>query len=170
MGWRAGRITHIGCLLLALQLPAFAAIERLDDSASPRARVPAISSARDEAGRSAAADRTPGIIRMRFGAVEYRLATARYLGRRARIFYAIPAQIRGLTSPAGLSVEWRGLGALASGTARPGDRTPVWTGVIRDAWLNEAIDLTLQLDPRYLRAAGLSEFGLESYFEIEVLP
>jgi len=106
----------------------------------------------------------------KYGRVDYRLSTGRYSGRQARIYFVVPALIAGLRSPAGLRVEWRGNGLFASGAARPGERTLVWSGVVKGPWIAEGLDLTLQLDLRELRQPDNPSFGFESYFEIEVIP
>lgn len=148
--------------LLGLALPAGAAVARLDDSTSPRAQVNAdFRNAQPIDGTS---------FNLPFGRIEYRLATAPYVGRRARIFYVIPAGVPGLRSPAGLQVQWRGNGAFASGSGRPGDRVPVWSGTVATAWMTETFELTLRIDPRELRLPSGASLSFESIFEIETLP
>jgi len=78
--------------------------------------------------------------------------------------------VPGLRSPAGLQVSWRTNGLFAAGSGRPGDRVPVWSGQVRDAWLNEALDLTWQVDVREVRLSRGMPLGFEAYFEIETLP
>jgi hypothetical protein len=149
-------------LLLGLALPASALIARLDDSTSPRAQVSTdFRNAQPIDGTS---------FNLPLGRIEYRLATSPYIGRRARIFYVIPAGIAGLRSPAGLQVQWRGNGALASGIGRPGERVPVWNGTVAAAWMIESFDLTLRIDPRELRLPSGASLNFESIFEIETLP
>jgi hypothetical protein len=147
-------------------LPAWAVVERLDDSASPRPQV----NASLDGGIAAPGAPVSPIVRVAFGRVEYRLATARYAGRQARIYYVIPPTVNGLRSPSGLVVNWLSAGAFASGRGRPGDRVPVWTGVVREAWMLPAFDLSWQLDLRELRLARGMPLGFEAYFEIETLP
>ena len=154
-------------VLLAVPGPAAALVERLDDSASPSAQV----RAQDDNSPVT----TPGasvapFVRIDFGRVHYRLATARYVGRQARIYYVLPMAVPGLRSPAGLQVSWRTNGLFAAGSGRPGDRVPVWSGQVRDAWLNEALDLTWQVDVREVRLSRGMPLGFEAYFEIETLP
>jgi hypothetical protein len=140
----------------------WAQVARLDDSASPRAHVRSdFSQARGMDGR---------MVVQPLGRIEYRLATAPFLGRRARILYVIPALIPGLRSPAGMQVSWQGGGAFSSGSGRPGDRVPVWSGVVPSAWMTETLDLTLRIDPYELRLPSGSALSFESYFEIETLP
>lgn len=153
-----------------------AQMTRLDDSASPRGRVVARWEAGDDAasgpprraGNAAAASPFASV---RFDGVEYRLATAAYVGRRARIFYVVPSNIPGLRSPAGLRVEWRGSGQFAPGSAAPGDRVPVWAGVVPGAWMGDRFDLRMRFDLReILPLSSASALEFESYFEIEVMP
>lgn len=158
-------------LLAAVALAALPALgfERLDDSASPRARVQPRSVLSDE-GRPLAESRQPTRAIVQVGRIDYKLATTRYAGRRARIYYALPAAIPGLRSPAGLRVEWRGDGLFADGNARPGERRLVWTGVVPGAWMTGALDLSYQVELRELQLQRDGQFGFEPYFEIEVLP
>lgn len=148
--------------------PAFALVERLDDSSSPRAQV----SASLDQGPAALLPGAPvsPIVRVPFGRVEYRLATARHVGRQARIYYVIPAAVGGLRSPAGLQVHWRGSGLFSAGQGRPGDRVPVWSGLVREAWMQESLDLNWEVDLRELHLMRGMPLGFEAYFEIETSP
>ena len=151
----------LGALLaLALAAAAHGQAQRLDDSASPRALVQV------DLARALPVDAQT--LRAPIGRIEYRLATAAYQGRRARIFYVVPPQVQGLRSPADLRVEWRGSGLFASGSARPGMRVPVWTGEVRGPWMSESLELDFVLGVRGL--LGGVPLSLESFFEIEVLP
>ncbi|MBC5785115.1 hypothetical protein H8N03_19365 [Ramlibacter sp. USB13] len=162
-------IPRAACLLLALAAATSApAAERLDDSASPRSRVTPRVVLTDE-GRPLVASRNPTRAIVQVRQVDYRLSTARYAGRQARIYYVIPAFIPGLRSPAGLRVEWRG-SLFASGTARPGERTLVWSGVVPGPWINERMDLNFQLELREVQPSADARFEFEPFFEIEVSP
>lgn len=166
----AARTTTAAALLAGMAAapgPAMALVERLDDSASPSAQVRA---QEDNTPITAPGPATSPIVRIDFGRVHYRLATARYVGRQARIYYVLPMGIPGLRSPAGLQVSWRTNGLFSSGSGRPGDRVPVWTGQVRDAWMTEALDLTWQVDSREVRLSRGMPLGFEAYFEIETLP
>lgn len=160
-------VTLLGLSLCATQVHA--AVERLDDSASPRATVQAQLDLNPLAGQTGAAPQSP-VANIRFGRIEYRLSTASYIGRAARIYYVIPALIPGLTSPAAMQVQWRAQGVFASGQGRPGDRVLVWSGQVREPWMGDAFDLDVQLDLRQLRLARGANLGFESYFEIETNP
>lgn len=156
-------------LLGMLVMPVLAQAERLDDSASPRSRVEAPLILANTGGLlQDNPDATQAI--MKFGRVDYRLATAPYVGKQARIYYVLPASIHGLLAPDGVRLEWRGNGVFADGTAHPGDRVPVWSGRIDDVWMNEGLDLTMYVDLTAIRLSQGESFGFESWFEIEVLP
>ncbi|HEX7867458.1 MAG TPA: hypothetical protein VF555_21040 [Variovorax sp.] len=146
----------------ALVAPAWAMVARLDDSASPRAQV------RSDFSNAMGMD--GNMLVLPLGRIEYRLSMAPHVGRRARIFYVIPPNVAGLRSPAGMQVQWRGNGAFASGSGRPGDRVQVWNGVVQAPWMNETFELTLRIDPRELRMPAGSALSFESFFEIETLP
>jgi hypothetical protein len=167
----AGKLSWRGALATAAWGAACAcgAAERLDDSTSPRARV-AAQVVLSEAGRPLADTLDATSATVRFGRIDYRLATARYVGKVARIYYVIPAAIQGLRSPAGLRVEWKGYGQLASGAARPGERQLVWSGIVREPSMAVSLDLGYQVDLRQLHLPRSGNLSFESYFEIEASP
>lgn len=145
-----------------LFVPAGAMVTRLDDSASPRAQV--------SIDFRQAQPVDANTLALPLGRVEYRLATAPHIGRRARIFYVVPFGIAGLRSPSGLQVVWRAQGTFADGAARPGERVPVWNGVVQTPWMSETLELQLRIDPRLLNLGRGGALSFESYFEIETLP
>lgn len=154
--------------LLALCGNGTAQAQRLDDSASPRQMIQA-PTVLSERGLNLAQDESARFAVLSFGRIEYRLATAAYKGRRARIDLVIPATVRGLLAPDGLHLRWRGGRLFADGEGRGGERVPVWTGVIAGAWMIDTLELTGRLELRKLDLRDTS-FGFESYFQIEVLP
>lgn len=156
-------------MLFGLPLLSHALTERLDDSASPRSRVESQTVLGDQ-GRLITGPTQPTMITLKFGRINYKLATAKFMGKQARIYYVVPPAIAGLRSPAGLKVEWRGNGIFSNGQARPGERNLVWTGTIRDAWMVEGLDVSMLVDLREIRLPPGATFGFESYFEIETLP
>jgi hypothetical protein len=141
--------------------------QRLDDTTSPRAQVQPLR-VLSEQGRPLAETLNPRFAILEFGRIDYRLATAAYLGRPARIYFVLPDAVPGLRSPAGLRIQWRGLGGFASGMGRPGERVLVWSGVVREPWLQESIELTWQLDLTQVDLRH-GQFGLQAYFEIETV-
>lgn len=146
----------------SLALPAQALPERLDDSSSPRSQVSApLQWAAGTGDTSLATARTR---------IEYRLATARYTGKSARVYFVIPALVPGVVNPSALQLEWRGQGLLGQGRARLGERVLVWTGTVPGPWLTDTLDITLQLDPSGMRLPAGMPLRFEPYFEIEVFP
>lgn len=143
---------------------------RLDDSLSPRPQVvaPQVLSEQGRPLDDMLGDAVPQYGISRFGRVEYRLATAPYVGKRARIFYVVPAPVQGLRSPAGLRMSWRGSGLFADGSARGGERRLVWSGVVRDPVMRESLDLTMEVRLSELMLRPQGGLSVESYFEIEV--
>jgi len=162
-------------LVMAILLgasPVKAHVERLDDSSSPRSQVaspPMLS----EQGRPLS-EFFPGPQPLyglvRFGRIDYKLATGKFIGKAARIYYVIPAVINGLRSPAGLHIEWRGTGLFSSGAGRPGSRSLVWSGTVKGSFISEGLDLTMKLDLRELQLRTGQGLSFESYFEIETTP
>ena len=165
-----------GLALFLVAAPSASAVERLDDSGSRQyAVVPqrtVLTSAHasgvafgDGLGASQATGAT-----LTFGRINYRLATAKYIGKRARIYLVIPQATNVVTTPAALKLEWRGTRAFASGAGHPGDRVLVWQGVVASAWIDEDVELTLHVDLRHLQNSARTTAGFESYFEIEASP
>jgi hypothetical protein len=148
-------------------------IERLDDSASSQRRVSpqrvAFTPVRSPLDGFDAPNPTHATVQ--FGRVNYRLNTARYVGKKARIFWVIPSASHLVNSPAALRVEWRGGRMIANGSGHAGERIAVWQGVVTRNVISEDIELSMQIDLRRLQT-GAARMGaaFESYFEIEVLP
>ena len=165
------RFIFCSCLIALAGLPSlsFAVTERIDDSASPRSRVGS-QSAWNQQGQLLSPTSTETAVVLKFGRVNYKLSTAKYVGIQARIYYVIPTSINGLKSAAALKIQWQGNGLFSGGFARPGDRILVWSGLVRDAWITEALDLTMHLDLREIRLPAGQAFGFEAYFEIETMP
>jgi hypothetical protein len=164
--------TVLGVAFALLALTSLARAERLDDSASPRSQVTSPPMVSEQGYPLDQFQPGPqslvGVVK--FGRVDYKLATGKFVGKMARIYYVIPAVISGLRSPAGLQVEWRGNGLFANGTARPGERKLVWTGRVQDAFMSEGLDLTMKIDLRELQTRAGQGLAFESFFDIELLP
>jgi hypothetical protein len=151
---------------------ASAAAVRLDDSLSPRPVV-AAPQVLSEHGRpldDMLGSSRPQYGISRFGRVEYWLATAPYVGKRARIYFVVPALVPGLRTPAALRMSWRGSGLFADGSARGGERRLVWSGQVRDKVMRESLDLTMEVKLSELMPQAPRALSVESYFEIEVAP
>jgi hypothetical protein len=161
-------VFSLWCALVCL--PTFAATERLNDSSSPRNRVTS-SLMMSEQGlpldqNALAPSAKVGIVK--FSRIEYKLATAKFIGKQARIYYVVPPLISGLRTPSGLRVDWRGGNVFANGSAQPGERFLVWTGVVRNTYMIDGLDLTMRIDLRELQTRNGAGLAFESYFEIEV--
>jgi hypothetical protein len=158
--------------VMTAPIAAAALTARLDDSLSPRAQVvaPQVVSEHGRPLDDMLAEAAPQFGISKFGRVEYRLATAPYLGKRARIYYVVPTSTTGLRSPGGLRMTWRGNGIFADGSARGGERRLVWSGVVRDAVMRESLDLTMEVKLSELMPRARGGVSVESYFEIEVAP
>lgn len=161
------------CIALTLSTAIVdAAVERLDDSASrqysvspQRTVLTPANALGDSFGAAQATSAT-----LSFGRINYRLATAKYVGKRARIYLVIPQASSIVTTPAALKLEWRGARVFSNGAGHPGERVLVWQGVITGSWLDEDIDLTMHIDLRHLQTSARAAAGIESYFEIEASP
>ena len=160
------------CAALASPGQAAAQAVRLDDSTSPRTQVQSVQVLSEHGRRldAPAPDVAPQYAIVRFGNVDYRLATAPYVGRQARIYYVVPATIPGLRTPTGVKVEWRTRGLFTAGAARGGERRLVWSGVVREAFMTESLELTMQFRLADVIARAGASLSFESYFEIEVTP
>lgn len=165
------RLLFCSCLFALTLLPSlsFAVTERLDDSASPRSRIGS-QSAWNQQGQLLSPTSTETAVVLKFGRVNYKLATAKYVGKHARIYYVIPTSINGLKSAAALKIQWQGNGLFSGGLARPGEHVLVWSGLVRDVWMSEALDLSMHLDLRDVRLPAGQAFGFEAYFEIKTSP
>jgi hypothetical protein len=149
--------------MAATTATAAEATVRLDDSLSPQQRVRA--STRWAYDSSGPLDNEKiNLLISEVRGMEFRLKTAAYVGRQAKIYLKLPLVVRGLRSPAAMKVEWSGRGRFASGSVIPGDRTLVFQGTIRDPVFSEFLDFTIRLDARQIQR-GL-EF--EPIFEIEL--
>ncbi|TXH71364.1 MAG: hypothetical protein E6Q83_03965 [Thiothrix sp.] len=147
-------------------LPVQAETTRLDDSASVRSVVEA-SSVSDEQGVPLADSYDARFMVLKFGSVQYRLATAAYKGQTAKIYYVIPAVIEGLQNPNALTVNWKGNSLFAEGEGHAGDRKLVWSGTVTEDWMQDEVELEMQVELAQLRLREGQRFGFESYFEIE---
>lgn len=152
------------CMAL-LAATGAAAATRLDDSASPRARVDV--NPRWLHTNEGLTD--PALLNAMVAEVrnlEVRLNTAPFVGKRGRIYLSLPAFTVGLQSPSGLRVEWQTRGTLLAGSALPGTRSVVYDGPIAKASLSDFVDFSLFIDARYLQG-GLR---FEPVFDIELAP
>lgn len=144
-------------------------VHRLDSSASPRQKVAALQ-VLNENGRPFAQTPFSREAHAQFGRVEFRLSTAAFVGRRARIDLVLPPSVPGLRRASGLVYHWRGVDGTLSGQVYPGQRLPVWTGTIEQALTTLSIDLGMRLDVTAMGDSTGGQVGVEPVFELAVLP
>lgn len=156
-------------ILLALVLAAPVATAqslRLDDSASPRARFDLQSDWRHEGDELMGSDELNAQV-ARAPGVEIRLNTAALVGKRGRIYLALPHAVPGLGSPQGLRLEWSGRGGLfQSGAVLPGSRTLLYDGPIASPVTRDVLDLSFLFDARH----AVASLRVEPYFEFDPAP
>jgi hypothetical protein len=155
---------HFLVALAVIVAPALAAT-RLDDSASPRARIDITPRWQYEDGELAGKHSLYAMLAEAKN-VEIRLNTSAYVGKRGRIYLVIPEFISGLRSPDAMRVEWRARGVFQSGTVLPGARALLYDGPISKPLTGDTLDFTIQFDSRFM-AGGLR---FDPVFEIDVLP
>jgi hypothetical protein len=142
---------------------------RLDSSASPRQQVAALQ-VLDERGQAFGTNPFARQANAHFGRVEFRLSTAAFIGRRARIDLLLPPQVPGLRNLSGLTYHWRGLDGSLSGQVIPGQRHTLWSGVIEQPFTLLAIELGMRLEIAAMGDWHGGNFGVEPAFELELLP
>jgi hypothetical protein len=152
------------CAALALSIfvPATALAAPLDDSASPRQRIEAKPRWQYD-GEDALSPERIGRMVVDVPNVEFRLNTASWQGKAARIYLTLPPLVPGVKSPEGMRVEWRARQFMQSGTVVPGGRVLVFDGTVERAQTVEFFDFTIQLDTRFTHRG----IRFEPKFEIE---
>lgn len=168
MGTRLAALVLLAFLALAEAAPAKAQ-HRLDSSASPRQQVAALQ-VLDGLGQPFGFNPFAQEVQAHFGRVEFRLATAPFSGRRARISLVLAPQVPGLQRNSGLVYRWRGLDGALSGQVSPGQRQAVWTGVVPAGFTDLAIEPSLRLDLTAMGRWQGGHLGVEPLFELELLP
>jgi hypothetical protein len=159
-------VTRLALLLalLVAAVPAPAAPKRLEDRGSPRSIVNA-EPRWLHAGEGLGPEQLNAMVAT-VPNLEFRLDTAAYVGKRARIYLVLPEFVPGLRAQNGMRVEWTSRGSFLAGSALPGQRTLVYDGLVQRPVLHETLDLSVYLDARYLDR-GLR---FDPTFEIDVVP
>ncbi|MEZ5537019.1 MAG: hypothetical protein R3F02_15530 [Thiolinea sp.] len=163
-----GRLAALVVVLVSSLLTSASAGTRLDDSTSPRSRVE-VARVLSERGQLLENDLYARYAVLRVGQVDYRLAMAAYVGQQVKIYYVIPPHINGLLSPDALKVSWSAGNDIAGGFAHAGDRVLVWSGLSDAAWKLVTLDLTIQVELEKLHQDANTYFGIEPYFEVEIM-
>ena len=150
-------------LVLLLCATSLAAREPLDDSKSPRQRFNLELTWATPADRlDISADEFNRLVGSAAN-VEIRLDTSRYVGRNARIFLALPAQLNGLAGSDGLKLSWNTRGDFLPGHVTPGNNALIFEGPIDDPLLREFFSFTMEIDARQLTG----RVRIEPAYEIE---
>lgn len=98
-------------------------------------------------------------------AVEIRLDTSRFVGKRARIFMSVPGAIAGDNSGGTLELAWQGRGAFESGSMRPGQAVLIFEGALDSPVLTGTFDFAISI-----ASAGTTDsFNFELMYEIEII-
>jgi hypothetical protein len=146
----------IAALLVALSiaLPAAATTYRVDDALTlPHESNQAMK------WRSLAPSRTSGNSIEGTSVITIRLDTSPWINRPGKIYMALPEQ------PIGpVTAEWTTQGRLLPGSLISGNRTLVYSGIIKSNTMEDTIALKITADGRRLVAAQRLQF----YFEIDV--
>jgi hypothetical protein len=140
-----GRSTRAArrCLLLVAALcvlPAYASTTVIDDSGS----LPYNSSLTLHWLPPVRAAGQPTVIGTT--SVQVRLNVARWLHRSGRIYLVLPAQ-----QPGALTASWSTQGRLLAGRLSSGSRTLVYSGPISAPFIEDVLQLTLNIDARQLQ-------------------
>jgi len=155
------------CLLASLAafaLAVHAAPIRLAD-VSPKARFDLQATWEHEGSRLGSPDRLSAVI-ARAPAVEVRLNTAAHMGKRGRIYIALPQQLPGMRAAEALRMSWQARGRMQSGSVLPGQRALLYDGPIESPLTSDILDVTIHTDARHM-PGGLR---VDPYFEFEPAP
>lgn len=82
--------------------------------------------------------------------VEVRLNTAGYIGKKAKIYLALPQTIDGYNSTEGFLLTWETDRIFASGGTLPGNRALIFDGKIDYPIMADLFTFTLKIDASYL--------------------
>ena len=134
---------------LAISISSQAA-EVLDDFQSPRKQFNVRFEWENQGNLSSVSKDEFFLLKAHIPDVEVRLNTSNYIGKKARIYLALPSQIDGFNGNQGFSLTWKTTGVFASGETSPGNRALIFEGVIGSSLLTEFFTFTLKLDANRL--------------------
>ena len=126
------------------------AAEVLDDSQSPRKQFNFRFEWANKGDLSALSKDEFFLLEAHIPDVEVRLNTSNYIGKKARIYLALPSQIDGFNGSQGFSLAWKTTGIFAAGATSPGNRALIFQGLIGSSLLTEFFTFTLKLDANRL--------------------
>jgi len=115
---------------------------------------------------STTADQTDTVIPAKgeFPAVDIRLDTSDYVGRRARIYLTLPEPT---IDPISVELSWQASGAFLPGSVRPGQSALIFEGLIEQAVTTARFDFFLSIQPG---TGSPDRNTLEAIYELELLP
>ena len=154
------KIVGVGCLCTSTMAQT---TERLSDLGSPQQRVEATVEWKQSVGSEGLTRSELNAMLARMDNVEIRLDTTHFEGREARIFLALPAQIRGLQSPQDLRMSWTTEGLFESGSVIPGSRALIFDGIVPASTMVDRFDFVVEIN------ASAVDYGLDfdPIYEIE---
>lgn len=149
---------------LLLGNAALAQTFQLDDSTSPRSRVPA-RFAVDETGQPLSRSLEPDHAILRFGTVPYRLDLRAHQGRTARLYFVRPPEAG---PPTGTRLNWASDNGNLRGSLLSGERALIWSGKVTQDWMTLSLQLDLDLDLHQWPGMGRAQSANQiTYFELE---
>ena len=149
--------------LLSLSFNVQAA-EVLDDSQSPRKQFNFRFEWANKGDLSALSKDEFFLLKAHLPDVEVRLNTSNHIGKKARIYLALPHQIDGFNGSNGFSLGWKTTGFFASGTTLPGTRALIYQGLIDSPLMIEFFTFTLTVDANCL----MGKLRYAPIYEIEL--
>ncbi|OQY06648.1 MAG: hypothetical protein B6I22_04955 [Desulfobacteraceae bacterium 4572_123] len=136
-------------VILAVSISSQAA-EILDDSQSPKKQFNVRFEWEKHENLSSLSKDEFFLLKAHIPDVEVRLNTTNYIGKKARIYLALPSQIDGFNGSQGFSLAWKTTGILSSGVTSPGNRALIFEGLIGSSLLTEFFTFILKLDANRL--------------------
>lgn len=164
--------TILSITLLLLAIPVLAQRQALDDSLSPRRNFSLdLQWNAQEMGQAIAAMINNNAAALppltgHLTNVETRLDTRRYVGRHARIYLTVPVSYAGTHSPHNMLLSWKTRGLFIAGSARPGQSSLIFDGIIEQEVTGDVFDFTVAIE----QGDVPDSFTLETDYEIEILP
>jgi len=143
------KITIILIALLFISLASQAA-EVLDDSQSPKKQFNIRFEWEKQGNLSSVSKDEFFLLKAHIPDVEVRLNTSNYIGKKARIYLAMPSQVDGFNGSQGFSLAWKTTGIFDSGETSPGNRALIFEGIIGSPLLTDFFTFTLKLDANRL--------------------
>ncbi len=143
------KIISTAFALLAISLSSQAAVV-LDDSQSPKKQFNVRFEWENKENLASASKDEYFLLKAHIPDVEVRLNTSGYIGKKGRIYLALPRQIDGFNGSQGFSLAWKTTGIFVSGATSPGNRALIFEGLIGSPLLTEFFTFTLKLDANRL--------------------